>query len=89
MFLLSFTDLPHSNYIITIFHEYSSFIFISKKWDSTINFILKLLNKFIITQCNGQLCLLFQFFVQNGRNEDQFEVEAPEFDIEDVGAQVR
>lgn len=48
-----------------------------------------MLNKFIISQCNRQISLLFQFFVQNGRNEDQFEVEAPEFDIEDVGAQVR
>ena len=41
-------------------------------------------------QCSVDNCsLYFQFFVQNGRNEDQFEVEPPEFDIEDVGAQVR
>lgn len=33
--------------------------------------------------------LVFQFFLQNGRNEDQFDIEPPEFDIEDVGAQVR
>jgi len=35
------------------------------------------------------ISLLFQFFAQNGKNEDQFELEPPEFDIEDVGAQVR
>ena len=31
----------------------------------------------------------FQFFVQNGRGEDDFEVEPPDFDIEYVGANVR
>lgn len=35
------------------------------------------------------LAQLQEFFVQNGRGEDQFEVEPPEFDIEDVGVQVR
>ena len=31
----------------------------------------------------------FQFFVQNGRGEEDFEVEPPDFDIEYVGASVR
>lgn len=35
------------------------------------------------------LAQLQEFFVQNGRSDDQFEVEPPEFDIEDVGDKVR
>lgn len=35
------------------------------------------------------LAQLQEFFSQNGRNEDQFDIEPPDFDIEDVGAQVR
>ena len=31
----------------------------------------------------------FQFFVQNWRGEEDFEVEPPDFDIEYVGANVR
>ena len=31
-----------------------------------------------------------QFFLQNGRSgEEQFDIELPEFDLEDVGAKVR
>ncbi|XP_022797869.1 bromodomain testis-specific protein-like, partial [Stylophora pistillata] len=35
------------------------------------------------------LAQLQEFFSQNGRNEDQFDIEPPDFDIEDVGVQVR
>ena len=43
----------------------------------------------LVVNAIDNLSPLFQFFAQNGKNEDQFEVEPPEFDIEDVGAQVR
>ena len=46
------------------------------------------------TYSNLLICNVFhwsiQFFLQNGRSgEEQFDIEPPEFDLEDVGAKVR
>ena len=60
------------------------------KWDNhRVGQLSLVLQHRATVQINSNSFWFIQFFVQNGRGEDQFEVEPPEFDIEDVGVQVR
>lgn len=66
------------------------FLLMLLKWDNhRVGQLSLVLQHTATIQINSNSFWFIQFFVQNGRGEDQFEVEPPEFDIEDVGVKVR